>query len=519
MSIRLRHAWPPGIRAQLTLWYTGICAGLIILFGVVFYMTFRAGLASSLDTTLQLRAEQIGAGVSYAHGTLTIQDLTGELPGLGSNGPSGADPSGEPIDPGQIGQTSNVNFGALVRILNAQGQTVYVSPAFQSLSVPADSVAQSLKGTSWQGTITARDGQMVRLYSAPLGEDHTVFGVVQVGESLAPFSATLWRVVIGFLLLAPFFLALGALGSYWLAGRAFRPIHRLTHTAQEIEAGDLQRRIPLPRANDEIHHLALTLNEMIARLDRAFAQQRRFVADASHELRTPVAVIRSLTDVALAEAQNPEEYASILGEVNAEAERLGQLINDLLALARADEGQTVLEHEPVRLDRLVAEVAATLEPLAVEQGVTLDVWSREPVTVQGDEARLIQVVINLLQNALSYTNAGGVVTLNVEADTANAILTVRDTGVGIAPEHLPLLFERFYRADPARSRSPGGSGLGLAIVAWVVRAHAGTVAVESQAGQGSVFAITLPLAPPRLLTKDGFFSDTRPTAQSAPHQH
>ena len=156
MKPRLRYAWPPGIRAQLTLWYTVIFAGLIILFGVVFYVTFRAGLASSLDATLQLRTQQIAAGVSYDQGTLTIQDLTGELPGLGTNG-QGTDQPGGPNGPGQTGLNANVNFGALVRILNAQGQTIYVSPAFQSLTIPASSVTQPLKGTSWQATVTARD--------------------------------------------------------------------------------------------------------------------------------------------------------------------------------------------------------------------------------------------------------------------------------------------------------------------------------------------------------------------------
>jgi heavy metal sensor kinase len=502
----------------LTLWYTAICAGLIILFGVVFYVTFRAGLASSLDSTLQLRTQQIAAGVSYDQGSLTIQDVTGELPGLATNG-QGTDQSGGANGPGQTGQAPNVNFGALVRILNAQGKTIYISPAFQSLSIPPNSVAQPLTGASWQGTVTARDGQMVRLYSAPLGEDNHIFGVVQVGEPLAPFTNTLWHVVIGLLLLTPFVLVLGALGSYWLAGRAFRPIHRLISTAEEIEASDLQRRVSVPRANDEIQHLALTLNEMIARLDHAFAQQRRFVADASHELRTPVTVIRSLTDVALADVQTPEEYASVLGEVNAEAERLGHLVSDLLALARADEGQTALEREVVRLDRLAAEVAATLEPLAAEHAIALKVQPLEPVTVRGDEARLMQAVINLLENALSYTNTGGAVTLSVVADKAHAILIVRDTGIGIAPEHLPHLFERFYRADPARSRSPGGNGLGLAIVQWVIEAHGGTIAVKSQVGQGSTFTVFLPLALPNLPSHERLIRDTPQAAQSVPRQH
>ncbi len=242
--------------------------------------------------------------------------------------------------------------------------------------------------------------------------------------------------------------------------------------------------------------LALTFNEMIERLDKAFKRQRRFVADASHELRTPVAAIRSMTDVMLAQRTpiEPEEYLAVLRDVNSEAERLGHLINDLLALARTDENQALLEHEPVRLDLLVADVVATTEPLAAEKGITMEVLANEPATVLGDEVRLIQVIMNLIDNALTYTNAGGTVKLEVVVQNNSAILTVRDTGIGIAPEHLEHIFERFYRVDPARSRAAGGTGLGLAIVEWIVRAHGGKITVASEVGHGTTLNVTLPLA-------------------------
>jgi heavy metal sensor kinase len=378
--------------------------------------------------------------------------------------------------------------------MNNSGRPVYVSPAFTFLNVPAASFTQPLHGTSWLSTITARNGHSVRLYSTVLVENGRIFGVVQVGEPLASLDNTLHSILLEFLLIVPFVLLLGALGSYWLAARAFGPIHRLTRTAQHIEAEDLQQRVPVPRARDEVQDLALTFNEMIERLDKAFTQQRRFVADASHELRTPVAAIRSLTDVVLAQGASEEEYVNVLSEVNVVTERLGHLINDLLTLARADEGQMLLERKPVRLDLLAADVAASTELLAEERDITVEVDTREPVLVLGDEVRLIQVILNLLQNALTYTNAGGKVSLIVKAGDKNALLTVRDTGIGIAPEHLEHIFERFYRADAARSRADGGSGLGLAIVDWIVRAHKGTISVESQVGEGTTFTISLPLA-------------------------
>jgi heavy metal sensor kinase len=326
-----------------------------------------------------------------------------------------------------------------------------------------------------------------------LVENGKVFGVVQVGEPLASLDTTLRSILIEFLLIVPFVLLFGALGSYWLAGRAFGPIHRLTRTAQHIEAEDLHQRVPVPRARDEVQDLALTFNEMIERLDKAFTQQRRFVADASHELRTPVAAIRSMTDVVLAQGASQEEYINVLSEVNVVTERLGHLINDLLTLARADEGQVLLERKPVRLDLLAADVAESTESLATERDITVEVDAQEPVLVLGDEVRLIQVILNLLQNALTYTNAGGKVSLIVEAGDKNALLTVRDTGIGIAAEHLEHIFGRFYRADAARSRAAGGSGLGLAIVDWIVHAHKGTISVESKVGEGTTFTVSLPL--------------------------
>ncbi|HVB20919.1 MAG TPA: HAMP domain-containing sensor histidine kinase [Ktedonobacteraceae bacterium] len=502
--IRMFRRWTPGIRIQLTLLYTAVFALLIFLFGFILYTTLQSSLSSSVDTALQLRAQQIAAGISDDSGNISIQDVTGELPGL----PETVTPSerGYTTDTPQPDQTagpntvqkvgqSDVNIGTLVRILNTKGHSVYTSPAFRSLLIPTSSITQPLHGSVWQGTVTARNGQAVRLYSMNLNENGTIYGVLQVGESLAQLYATLQSIILALLILAPFVLLLSAGGSYWLAKRAFRPILYLTRTAREIKAGDLHRRVPVPRARDEVHDLALTLNDMIGRLDQAFTQQRRFVADASHELRTPVTVIRSVTDIALENALTLEEAIAVLRDVNAESERLGQLINDLLALARADEGQLSLDCEPVRLDLLAHDVADTMEPLALERAITLTVQATSPAIVLGDTARLIQVMMGLVDNALTYTNAGGSVTLSVEVNTGYATFAVHDTGIGIAPRDVEHIFERFYRADPARSRAAGGSGLGLSIVDWIVQAHQGTIVVESQERQGSTFTVKLPLAP------------------------
>ncbi len=472
---------PPGVRIQLMLWYTIVFALLILFSDIVLYTQLRSTLIASLNTALQLRSQQIASGISNDGASITIRDVTGDLSGSDTIAPDMPDAS---ID---------VDFGSLVRILNSKGQMLRISPAFRTLIVPPTSVMQSLHGSDWQGNVMTRDGQEVRLYSVPLTENGTPFAVIQVGESLTQVNTALRSLFLELLLIAPFILLLGAVGSYWLGIHAFAPMNRLIQTAQRIKAGDLHQRVPVPRAYDEVRALALTLNEMIEHLDQTFTRQRRFVADASHELRTPVTAIRSMTELAQLKTLTVEEYEHTFDTINKEAERLGHLISDLLALARADERRVMLEQEAIRLDTLVEAVVANAEGLALERGVSLQVHASEPITICGDEARLIQAVINVLDNALLYTDAGGQVTVRVEATSTHALLTISDTGIGIAPEHLPHIFERFYRADPARVRKEGNSsGLGLAIVEWTIHAHKGTIAVESQLGLGSTFIVSLP---------------------------
>ena len=335
----------------------------------------------------------------------------------------------------------------------------------------------------------------MQFYSQALTADGKPFAILhlQVGQSLAALHALLSQLIGLLLLVGTLALLLCTVSSYWLLRRAFAPIHQVIHTARRIQAGHLDQRVPLPSAQDEIRDLALTLNEMLDALDQTMTRQRRFVADASHELRTPVAVIRNKTSMALLKPQKRQEYLTVLQEVNAETERLGHLISDLLALARGDEGQALFEQEPVRLDLLAEATAASLQPLAEERHIQLTVHAAQAVTLLGDEARLIQVVMNLLENAILYTNAGGRVRVEVHSKDTQACLIVRDTGIGIAPEDLPHIFDRFYRVDPARTVTEGGnSGLGLAIVDWIVKAHDGSIAVESQVGQGSTFTVVLP---------------------------
>jgi two-component system OmpR family sensor kinase len=476
MIPRIKRIWPLGIRLQLMLWYTSVFAVLILASGFFIYIDLENSLADSFDASLKLQAQAIADDIHWSHGKIMLEDTAATLPGFGASA------SSQPVS------TNEVRYGQMVRLLDAHGNLLHETPAFKYLIVPDGNLTHPV-------STTTREGDPVRFYSQPITQQGKTFAIIQVGQSLSDLHDTEKHIFKTLLKVGIMVLFFCAIGSYLLTYRAFKPIERLIQTAREIKAGDLRKRVPVPRAKDEVHALAVTLNEMIAHLDEMLTRQRRFVADASHELRTPIAAIRSKTDVALLQIDLPVEYATVLQDINAETVRLSHLINDLLALARGDEGQTRFEQEPVQLDSLAEMVAANAESLAEEHQVDLQVHTSGPVTILGDEARLIQMIINLLDNAILYTNPGGRVTLTVKNTRTHATLIVQDTGIGIAPEHLPHIFERFYRADPAHVRTErGSSGLGLSIVAWIIQAHKGTITVESQKGRGSTFTVSLPLA-------------------------
>jgi heavy metal sensor kinase len=485
MKLRMERIWPPGIRAQLILWYTSVFAVILLIAGMLFYLQLQDSLSNSFDTTLQTQAqmidEDIVEDIHEAQGRITIQNEAATMPDFN-------------IDISNKLTHYRSSFGPMIGLFNAQGKPVRETTTFRELLIPPNSILNSMHGNSWIGSTTNRSGSPMRLYSQPLLVNGKVFAIIEVAQSLGDLHDTLKRVTKELLKLGLVVLFFSAMGIYIFTYRAFAPIRRLIQTARAIKAGDLRKRVQVPRAQDEVRFLAVTLNEMIAHLDEMFTRQRRFVADASHELRTPIAAIRSKTDVALLQTNLPDEYAVVLQEINAETVRLSHLINDLLALARGDEGQTHFEHEPVQLNRLAETVVANAEALAIERRVALRVRIAGPVTILGDETRLIQMIINLLDNAILYTNAGGSVTLTLMQTQTHVVLTIQDTGIGIAPEHLPHIFERFYRADPAHTKTErGSSGLGLSIVEWIVRAHNGTITIESQVGRGSTFTVKLPL--------------------------
>lgn len=296
------------------------------------------------------------------------------------------------------------------------------------------------------------------------------------------------------LLLAPVILLSALLTGYWIAGRALAPVSELTRAARSIGADNLTRRVFVPDTGDELRDLALTLNEMLGRIDSTFRQVTQFTANASHELRTPLALIRTTAEVALLrKSGSASTYREALLCVLSEAERNTALLDHLLFLARADSGQ-VLNKGPVDVGQEVHQVCERLQALASEKDLVLTVEADdEPLWISGNADHLRRLWLALLDNAVKYTPSGGMIEVSVKPAGPNSVLVeIKDTGTGIAANDLPHIFERFFRADEARTRGVGGTGLGLSIARWVAEAHAATITVSSVPGCGSAFRVVFP---------------------------
>ena len=282
-------------------------------------------------------------------------------------------------------------------------------------------------------------------------------------------------------------------GGWFLAGRALRPVDLITQSARKITAENLSQRLEVVNPDDEIGKLAVTFNATLERLENAFNREKQFSTDVSHELRTPLTILQGGTEVGLKWAKEPEEFREILQSNLEEIAKMTEIIEYLLEQSRAEEENFCMSGEEVELRELLLDLNQQLKCLAQDKDLTLHIDCECPAKVRGDALRLRQMFLNVLDNAIKYTPSGGAVRVQLDADTTQAWVTIVDTGAGIPAEHLPFIFDRFYRVDKARNREHGGSGLGLALVKSIAKAHGGRVEVLSEVGKGSVFTIYLPL--------------------------
>lgn len=459
-------------RTRLTLWYVALVATTLVGLGSLGLWLVRQELYDNADEVLRSKAAAVTTEIEIQDGRLVFDD---------------ADDDYNDAD-----EDASLMVGLdAVRIWDASGQRIFHHPPIDVVPELAPRVLDAVFADLEQFERVHADGNSYRLFVQPVHHRGEIIGAVAVGRSEAEINALLDRLrVLGLAGLAVALAAAWAGGTF-LAARALRPVDQIARTAAQIGAEDLSLRLETRGVDDELGRLSSAFNGMIDRLERAFQRQQRFTADASHELRTPLAVIRSLAEIALTSPRDETYDARTYASICEESERLTHLVESLLTLARADEG-----HLPmlvgVDVDEVALDAAARIVERARRQNVTLSVAPSDGYEVRGDSSLLTQLVLNLLDNALRHTPAGGRITLAVEPTDDGVTLVVSDTGSGIAAEHLPRLFERFYRVDQARSRSVGGFGLGLAICEWITRVHAGSLAVESEVGVGTTVRLWLP---------------------------
>ena len=456
------------IRVRLTLWYVALLGILLALFCGYVYLSLERRLRDETDRLLEVQARRM----------TPPPELRADLPP-------------RPPRPFRVAPATG---GTIAAVFDETGEDFFGGETWDGYAELGEPRTRAAAGQRDLRTAVLADGEPWRVLTVPVVVDGDVRAVAQIARSEVPIRSALRELLLLFATAVPLTLGLAIAVGLFLAGRALDPIDRITRTAAGINADDLSRRLGLPRRDDEVGRLAATFDTMLDRLDRAFRRQRQFTADASHELRTPLAMLQSQIELALDRPRGAAEYEATLISLGDDVRRMEGLLGDLLTLARAEAGHLPLAPESLDLADLATDVAAAMEPLASARGVQLARAGDDSLPVVADQTRLTQLLVNLLDNAVKYTPDGGMVTVSTERVAGEARLSVADTGVGVAPEHLPHLFDRFYRADAARARADGGAGLGLAICRWIAEAHGGRIDVTSRLGAGTTVAVRLPLA-------------------------
>ena len=459
---------PQHVRTRLTGWYVAMLAAVLLIYGG----------STAAVLLLQLRSE-------LDH--LAMEDLE-TVEGILSVRPDGTVfPRNDYHDHPYPAQEQQ----RLMEVWGAGGRLLYRNELLGGRSFGGPPKAAEGRDSYSPRSIRLADGTPVRLVS----RQHRLEGrptVIRVGFSEQPLWDRFWQLLIGLIAGLPFALGLAGAGGYFLARHALSPIERMARRAHEINAEHLSARLDVENPRDELGHLASGFNETLARLEHSFEQLRRFTADASHELRTPLTAIRTVGEVGLRTQGSAGHYREVIGSMLEETGRLTRLVESLLAISRADSGEIRLAPAAITVLPFAREVACFLEVLAEEKGQHLTVAGDETARVQADSAILRQVLVNLLDNAMKYSPAGGQIAIRVRAAGQQVFIDVEDSGPGIPPEHRERVFDRFYRTDAARSREAGGAGLGLAIAKWGAEAHGGRLELDCPSRGGCIFRLLLP---------------------------
>ena len=450
------------ISTRLTTWYFLFVAVALIGFAALALIVMRQSIYATVDEQLEDRSHALQVLIARSGGE-DLSDAVREHNELQSS-------------------------SQLLQVSDGAGKFLYRSPVMERLGVPAAEANQR------QFTNVEYGDLPLRILSSTVSVGGQRF-IVQVAEPMDDYLEALERFRTAMFISIPVLLLLAAGGGYWMSTRALRPVDRITHAAQMINPQDLSRRVIVPQTGDELQRLAETLNQMLQKIESAVARITQFTADASHELRTPVALIRTRAEVTLAKPRNNDQYRDALKEVLAESERTTALIENLMTLARADTGSETLNFNRTDIGDIAREVSTQAQTLSEAKQLHWSVAIPDAaIWLRGDANALRRLLLILIDNAVKYTPPAGSISLALQRNGSHAEIRVRDNGIGISADDLPHIFDRFYRADKARSRELGGTGLGLSIGRWIANAHGGDIQVETSTPNGTTFVVRLPIA-------------------------
>lgn len=454
------------IRWKLTLWYGGVLSAVLVLFSISIYFVLRHQMLEPIDHGLHEELSDVLSEVgNHRNETILLEWLNRRF----------AHHEGFDF---LITKSDGSRFFANERLIATSMQFPTAADVGSGLRYESANLAGRGR---WRIVTANADGPAGRL-------------TIQIGRSLAESDNELQALVLTLLLTGPLVLALAMSGGYFLARRALEPVHKMTQSARLITAERLDQRLQPANPHDELGELARTLNDMIERLSQSFHEMQRFTADAAHELRTPLAVLRNEAEVALRAPRSTEEYTRVLANLLEEINRLSQLAEQLLFLSRQDAGLLAQSHEVVHMGGLLREIIGNMELLAHEKQIVLTLENNDECDMRCDAGQIRRLFYNLLDNAIKYTAPSGKVTVVSRANNCTLSVTITDTGIGIPAAHLPHIFDRFYRVDPARTGETNGAGLGLAICLAIVRRLAGSITIDSTENVGTTVSLRLPVS-------------------------